>query len=345
MARLIKTEKEVEGRYEETWDVVEEDALDQWPAGPGEVVGRPAAKVDGYEKARGEARYTADVRLPGMLDAALLRSPHAHAQAEADRRLARWRRRACAACSAGRGRVARRTRRSTRGSPLRRSRPRRPAQARAALELIDVEWEELEPLLDADEAVRRGSLVGESRRYERGDYERGLAEADVVVEAEYRTQTLNHNPLETHQCVCEWRGDGLDVYVSTQYIWGVRDEVAQALDLAADKVRVVCEFMGGGFGAKARRGDYTLLAAELARRTGRPVRYAVTRRDENIVGGNRNATRQRVTAAHGRTARSPRSAASTPARSAGAAGCRPPPARCSCSTPARTCARSSTARS
>ena len=81
------------------------------------------------------------------------------------------------------------------------------AQARAALELIEVEWEELEPLLDADEAVARGSLLQESRRYERGDYEQGLAQADAVVEAEYTTQTLNHNPLETHQCVCEWRGD------------------------------------------------------------------------------------------------------------------------------------------
>ena len=75
MARLIRTEKEVEGRYEEVWTVVEEDALDQWPAGPLEVVGRPAARQDGLQRARGEARYTADVRLPGMLHAAVLRSP------------------------------------------------------------------------------------------------------------------------------------------------------------------------------------------------------------------------------------------------------------------------------
>ena len=54
MARLIKSEKEVEGRYEEVWTLVEEDALDQWPAGPGDVVGRPAVRLDGYEKARGD---------------------------------------------------------------------------------------------------------------------------------------------------------------------------------------------------------------------------------------------------------------------------------------------------
>ena len=80
MARLIKTEKEVEGRYEDVWLVVEEDALDQWPAGPGEVVGRPTPRITGPQRARGEARYTADVQLPGMLHTAVLRSPHAYAR-------------------------------------------------------------------------------------------------------------------------------------------------------------------------------------------------------------------------------------------------------------------------
>ena len=67
--------------------------------------------------------------------------------------------------------------------------------ARAALELVEVEWEALEPLLDPDEAVARESLLEEPRRYARGDVEAGVAAADVVVEAEYRTQTVLHNPL------------------------------------------------------------------------------------------------------------------------------------------------------
>ena len=75
MARLIKTEKEVEGNYSETWVVVEEDALDQWPAGPLTTVGREATRVDGAERAGGEALYTADLTFPGMLHAAVLRSP------------------------------------------------------------------------------------------------------------------------------------------------------------------------------------------------------------------------------------------------------------------------------
>src|SRR2546430_10020381 len=81
VARLIRTEKEVEGRYTEQWVVVEEDAaIDQWPAGPRETVGRPVPRVDGYERARGQALFTADVALPGMLHAAVLRSPYARAR-------------------------------------------------------------------------------------------------------------------------------------------------------------------------------------------------------------------------------------------------------------------------
>jgi len=297
VARLIKSEKEVEGRYEEVWTLVEEDALDQWPAGPGDVVGRDATRLDGLVKARGEARYTADIRLPGMLQAALLRSPYAHA------RVARIDLAKAAAAPGvlgvvGPGEVWGVSEEiGFEGSAVAAVAAETEAQARAAVELIDVDWEELEPLLDADEAVARGSLVAETRRYERGDLEQGLAQADAVVESEYRTQTLNHNPLETHGCVCEWRGDAIDVYISTQYIWGLRRDLAENLGLPADKVRVVCEFMGGGFGAKNGLGNYVVLAAELAKRTKRPVRCALGRREENVVGGNRNATRQRVTAA------------------------------------------------
>jgi xanthine dehydrogenase YagR molybdenum-binding subunit len=129
----------------------------------------------------------------------------------------------------------------------------------------------------------------------RGDYERGLAEADVVVEAEYRTQVVLHNSLETHQAVVQWVGDGVEVHISTQYIWGIRDAVAQKLDLPADRVRVICHYMGGGFGSKNSPDDYTFIAAELARRTGRPVKCALTRREENVAAGNRNATIQRLT--------------------------------------------------
>jgi CO/xanthine dehydrogenase Mo-binding subunit len=291
VARLIRTEKEVEGRYTEQWLVVEEDTLVRWPEGPLDEVGRPAQRIDGLQRARGEARYTADVQLPGMLHAAVLRSPYARARLKrVDLETARnapgvravlgpltdeaaYYGRAVAAVAA---------------ETL--------SQARAALDLIHVEWEELEPLLDPDEAVRRGALVAE-RTEERGDVEHGFAEADVVVEAEYRTQTVLHNSMETHVAVCEWEGrDRLTVYISTQYIWGIREDVAEHYGLPPDHVRVVCRFMGGGFGAKNSPGDYTYIAADLARATGRPVKCMLNRRDENLDAGNRNATIQRLRA-------------------------------------------------
>jgi CO/xanthine dehydrogenase Mo-binding subunit len=296
VARLIRTEKEVEGRYEEVWLVVEEDALDQWQSGPLEKVGRPAPRKTGARRARGEARYTADLRLPCMLHAAVLRSPHAYARVKRiDLSRALEAPGVRAAIGPGDAHVLVEEA-GYPGAAVAAVAADEYGQARAALAAIEIEWQVLEPLLDPDEAVRRDQLLDEPRRYERGDVDEAFEEADVVVEAEYRTQSVLHNSLETHQAVCEWHDDALDVHISTQFIWGVRDTVASQLGLPPDKVRVVCEYMGGGFGSKNGPGDYTFIAAELARRSGRPVRCALTRREENQAAGNRNATIQRLRA-------------------------------------------------
>ncbi|HZM18626.1 MAG TPA: xanthine dehydrogenase family protein molybdopterin-binding subunit [Gaiellaceae bacterium] len=294
MARLIKTEKEVEGRYTEQWVVVDEDALEQWPAGARDTVGRPAPRQDGFQRARGEAQYTADIQLPGMLHAAILRSPFARAQIrEIDLRMAEKAPGVRGVLGPGTGPLTDEP--AYQGAPVAAVAADTDEQARAAMRLIEVEWEQLDPLLDPDEAVRRNELVEEPNHDERGDIERGLAEADVVVAAEYRTQSVLHNSMETHQSICQWEGDDhLTVYISTQFVWGVRERVAKHFGLPTDHVRVVCRFMGGGFGSKNGPGDYTFVGAELARRTGRPVKAALTRREENLDAGNRNATIQRL---------------------------------------------------
>jgi len=296
VARLIRTEKEVEGQYTEQWIVVDEDALDQWPEGPLTVVGRKVPRLDGEQRARGQAPYTADLQLPGMLHAAVLRSPHARARLDKlDLESARSAPGVRAVIgpddleqlTAEPGYV---------GHAVAAVAADTFAEAQAAVERIDVDWEVLKPLLDPDEAVRQESYTNDGPdRYERGDFQRGLGEADVVVEAEYRTQVVLHNALETHQAVCHWEDDGITIYISTQYIWGIRKTMAEQLGLPRDKVRVVCYAMGGGFGAKNGPGDYTPIAAELAKQTGRPVRCALTRREENVASGNRNATVQRLT--------------------------------------------------
>jgi CO/xanthine dehydrogenase Mo-binding subunit len=295
VARLIRTEKEVEGQYTEQWVVVDEDALDQWPAGPLATVGQKVPRVDGLQRARGEALYTADVQLPGMLHTAVLRSPYARARVNRiDLEPARTSPGVRAAIGPGDlelltgepGYV---------GQAVAAVAADTMSQAQAATAAISVDWEILQPLLDPDDAVRRESFTNDGPdTYDRGDFDRGRAEADVLVEAEYRTQVVLHNSLETHQAICHWEEDGITIYISTQYIWGIRRDMAEHLGLPPDKVRVVCHAMGGGFGAKNGPGDYTPIAAELARRTGRPVRCALTRREENVAAGNRNATIQRL---------------------------------------------------
>jgi xanthine dehydrogenase YagR molybdenum-binding subunit len=296
VARLIRTEKEVEGRYTEQWVVVDEDALDQWPAGPLTTVGREAPRVDGLQRARGEALYTADLQLPGMLHTAVLRSPYARAGvSRIDLDTARRAPGVRGVLGPGEldvltdepGYV---------GHAVAAVAADTVREAQAAVALIDVEWEALQPELDPDEAVRDESWINEGPdTYERGDFAQGLADADEIVEAEFRTQAVLHNSMETHQAVCHWEDDGITIYISTQYIWGIRSTMAEKLGLPPDKVRVVCHAMGGGFGAKNGPGDYTPIAAELAKRTGRPVKCALTRREENIAAGNRNATIQRLT--------------------------------------------------
>ncbi len=295
MARLIRTEKEVEGRFEEVWLVVEEDPLEQWPAGPQAVVGRPALRQDGLERVRGEARYTADIQLPGMLETAVLRSPHAHARVKRiDLAPALALRGVRGALGPGDANGLEEEA-GYAGAAVAAVAADTFELARAAVEAIDIEWEPLDAVLDHDEAVKLEQFTGEPVEYARGDFEHALAHADVVVEGTYRTAVVLHNSMETHQSVCEWVGDTLNVYISTQYIWGVRDAVAETLGIPGDKVRVVCEFMGGGFGSKNDPGEYTYIAAELAKRTGRPVHCALTRREENTAAGNRNATIQKLT--------------------------------------------------
>ncbi len=295
MARLIRTEKEVEGRFEEMWLVVEEDPLQQWPAGPQSVVGRPATRQDAPERVRGEARFTADIQLPGMLHTAVLRSWHAHARVQ-HIDLAPALALPGVRGALGPGDAAGLEQEpGYMGAAVAAVAADTYAQARKAVAAIAIEWELLDVVLDPEEAVARKQFTTDPVEYARGDFEQALAQADVVVEGTYRTAVVLHNSMETHQAVCDWVGDTLNVYISTQYIWGIRDEVAEALGIPGDKVRVVCEYMGGGFGSKNEPGEYTFIAAELAKRTGRPVRCALTRREENIAAGNRNATIQKLT--------------------------------------------------
>jgi xanthine dehydrogenase YagR molybdenum-binding subunit len=173
--------------------------------------------------------------------------------------------------------------------------------AAEALRLIEVDYELLPHVVDLEEAI--GDLaprlesdgnVAESSTHKRGDTKRALKEAEAVIEATYRTSTQLHNSLETHGAVASWDGTELTVWESTQHVFGVRQGLKAALDLPYSKIRVVCDYMGGGFGSKGGVGKYSIIAALLSMRLGRPVRCILTRDEENIAAGNRSATLQQL---------------------------------------------------
>ena len=95
--------------------------------------------------------------------------------------------------------------------------------------------------------------------------------------------------------MADWRDDGLVVWSSTQAIYDARGDLAEAFGLDPEGVRVICEFMGGGFGSKFGVGPQGILAAELSRRTRRPVRLANSRREENIAAGFRTPAKMDYT--------------------------------------------------
>ncbi|MEU0491313.1 molybdopterin-dependent oxidoreductase [Nocardiopsis sp. NPDC006139] len=125
---------------------------------------------------------------------------------------------------------------------------------------------------------------------------RAAAEAGdpLLVAQEYTTATQVHTPLEPHVCVAHWSGDGLRLFASTQSVSRLADRVAARWGLDRDRVHVVTEHVGGGFGAKNGISVDIQAAVELSRAAGAPVRVAFTRAEELTDAGHRPGTRTRV---------------------------------------------------
>ena len=173
-----------------------------------------------------------------------------------------------------------------------------PYQARDALRAIDVTYEVLPFTSDERTALdpksqrvhEGGNQVGKTDTYTRGDVDQGFAEADVVLEQHYRTACEIHTPMEPHGCAANWEGNRLTLWESTQGVYAVQKTVAEILDMPLSRVRVIGNYMGGGFGSKLQPGKYTIIAALLARMTGRPVRMFLSREETFLAVGNRPPT-------------------------------------------------------
>ncbi len=277
---------------------------------PYKYIGAPLPKIDAYAKVTGRALYADDIMLPRMLYGRLLRSPHAHA-----RILSIDTRRALElpgvqavitgedlpqrfgilpssqdeyALAVGKVRYV--------GDPVAAVAAIDPDILDEAVKLIYVEYEILPALMSIDEALANPEVkindearignIHKAVSYEFGNIEAGFAAADYVREDWLFYEGNNHAPMEEHACVANWEpnprdpvGGKLTLWSSTQTPHYVHRELSKVLGLPQSHVRVIAPNVGGGFGGKSDPFSHEMCAAELSRRTGRPVKITCTREE------------------------------------------------------------------
>jgi CO/xanthine dehydrogenase Mo-binding subunit len=287
------------------------------------VVGSRVARVDAYGKVTGRALFGVDFALPGMLHGKILRSPQPHARIVAiDHTRA-------AALPGVRAVITARDVPDVRyggglkdetafardrvryaGQPVAAVAATTPEAAETALAAIEVRYEPLPAVFDAEAAMAPGApLVHEEwrgytaipllhregnvcnrARIVAGDVERGFEEADRVFEHRFRTAMVHQGYTEPRAAVASWDTAGqVTVWSNTQLPFEIQNTLAEILELPPSKIRVIVTAIGGGFGGKLRLG-VEHFAAFLARRTGRPVRVATTTEEELTASYPRQGT-------------------------------------------------------
>ncbi len=268
------------------------------------TVGKRPVRHDGYDKVTGKAQYSADIILPGLLHGMVLRSPHAHARiksidtskAEAhpdvravvtskdladpsdwdigDRHLS--------------NKVLASDKVVYKGHAIAGVAAANAHAAEAALSLIDVEFEVLPAVTSAEEAMAEGAPqlhpeyagnVSDHSQLKLGDVDAALAEADIVVEREFRTQTVHQGYIEPHSATAWWTPEGkLTVWCSSQGHFQIGENTAKVLGLSSSTVKVVPMEIGGGFGGKTTI-HLEPVAALLSRKSMHPVKISMSRAD------------------------------------------------------------------
>jgi 4-hydroxybenzoyl-CoA reductase alpha subunit len=271
------------------------------------VVGRRVHRVEGYDKVTGEAKFIADISLPGMLIGKILRSPYPHARIlhiDTGRAVKLRGVRAVVTAedtikrpwgaffadqyilSVGKARYV--------GEEVAAVAAIDSATAEEALELIQVEWEPLPAVFDADEAMQDGApLVHEDKErnvamtidIERGNVARALAESDVIVEETFQSMPQWHCAIETIGSVADYAPGGkYTIYMNTQTLFMARYRIAAALGARESDIRIIQSAVGGGFGGKSCDDNNAMVAAVLARKAGKPVKIINTREEEFLAG-------------------------------------------------------------
>ena len=286
---------------------------------PLKTVGHPSSRIDAQKRVTGTATYTGDLRLPDMLYARVLRSPHPHARI---RRIDLSRAQALPGvkvilthenCDVIWGSGDMRNKRYLFNNPVRFVGDAVAAvaavdrhTAEEATRLIEVDYEKLPFVLEPEEALKPGAPeiqpggnlspnargAHEPEAFRRGNIDEGLKAADRVFEDQFSSPHINNAQLEPRVAVALWENGKLTVHTPTQGISNCHTEMARDLKLPPENVRIICEFMGGGFGNKNQNHDFELMAAVLAKQAGVPVKIEFTRKEDFLAVHGRWPTKQ-----------------------------------------------------
>jgi isoquinoline 1-oxidoreductase len=230
------------------------------------VMNQPVLHRDARDKVTGAAKYTGDIRLPGMLYARILRPPaHGAKLKQAD--------------TSGAERMEGVT--VVREGDLIAVLHKNPDQAGEALSRINSEFDVPAAQVD-DETIFEHLLAnaGQERVVaEGGRLDAGEKQSDIVVEQTYLDGYKAHAAIETHTALAQVEGDKATVWISTQTPFPTRDQIAKTLGFTPENVRVITPFVGGGFGGKSP-GQQAIEAARLSKAAGKPVQVCWTREEE-----------------------------------------------------------------
>jgi xanthine dehydrogenase YagR molybdenum-binding subunit len=263
------------------------------------LIGTKIPRLDGLAKASGRAKYPSDIRPEGTLFAVMLYSPHAHAKIKSIDASAAEKMPGVKAVSliAKEGTTLR-----YQGDDIAAAAAETEEQARDAIRAIKVEYEVLPHVVteaqamadDAPKVFQQGN-VRKGRAQTKGKPEEAMGKADVIIEGTYSLPVITHVCLEPHGLTAKWEGsDKLTVWASTQAVQVVAGELADSFNIPTANVTVLTDFMGGGFGSKFGADVWGRTAAELARKSGRPVKLFLDRIQEHLAAGNRPSASAKV---------------------------------------------------
>ncbi|XP_038627933.1 xanthine dehydrogenase/oxidase-like [Tachyglossus aculeatus] len=168
-----------------------------------------------------------------------------------------------------------------------------PEHAQRAAQAVKIAYEELPAIISMEDAIKNKSFHKTSYlpKMEKGDLQKGFAEADHILEGEVHVGGQEHFYLETHSCIAVPKGEEgeMELFVSTQCPMSLQDFVARALGVPFNRITVRVKRLGGGFGGKDPRSALlSTVVAVGAHKTGRPVRCMLDRNEDMLVTGGRH---------------------------------------------------------